>query len=150
MIFKAIVSLFIISLSISHSFSQTVTDSSKQAYLNHLETLFEEGRHSYVDIGNKAQLRRIIDAYEAAYEQGVADGMITDDDIGSHLLQVKLAKLWGDYHYLNTDQDSSSFAEAEEAFKFALTVTKDEANARHPDIYYYQFVMRQELGQLYY
>ena len=137
-------------LTASIGFCQTPHSTSKKAYLTHLETLFEEGRHSYVDIGNKAQLKRVIDAYEAAIEQGVYDDMLAPHDIDSMLLIVKLGKLWGDYHYLNADQDTSSFAKAEEFFKDALAFTENEANARHRDIYYYQFVMHQELGQLYY
>ena len=137
-------------LTASFSFGQTNTRTSKKAYLNHLETLFDEGRHSYVDIGNKAQLKRVIDAFEAAIKQGKADETITRKDEDSLLLQVKLDKLWGDYHYLNADQDASSFAQAEKYYKNALAFTEDKAHARHPDIFYYQFVMYQELGQLYY
>ena len=137
-------------LTASIGFGQAVTNTSKQAYLNHLETLYEEGRRCYVDIGNKAQLKRIIDAYEAAIEQGIADSIITTSDINKLLLQVKLDKLWGDYHYLNTDQDVSSYAEAEECFKFALTDAEDKTNACLPHIFQFQFVIHQEMGQLYY
>lgn len=136
-------------LTASFSFGQTLS-TSKKAYLDHLETLFNEGRHSYVDIGNKAQLKRVIDAFEAAIKQGKADETITQKDEDSLLLQVKLDKLWGDYHYLNADQDASSFAQAEKYYRNALAFTEDKAHARHPDIFYYQFVMYQELGQLYY
>ncbi len=136
-------------LTASFSFGQTLS-TSKKAYLDHLETLFNEGRHSYVDIGNKAQLKRVIDAFEAAIKQGKADETITQKDEDSLLLQVKLDKLWGDYHYLNADQDASSFTQAEQYYKNALAFTEDKAHARHPDIFYYQFVMYQELGQLYY
>ena len=131
-------------------FGQATIDTSKKACHDRLEALFEEGRRCYVDIGNKAQLKHIIDAFEATYEQGVQNGLITANDLDSLLLQVKLGKLWGDYYYLDADQDTISFAKAEEAFKYALAFTEDEANARHRDIYYYQFVMHQELGQLYY
>ena len=136
-------------LTASFSFGQTLS-TSKKAYLDYLETLFDEGRHSYVDIGNKAQLKRVIDAFEAAIKQGKADETITQKDEDSLLLQIKLDKLWGDYHYLNADQDASSFAQAEKYYKNALAFTEDKAHARHPDIFYYQFVMYQELGQLYY
>ena len=136
-------------LTASFSFGQTLS-TSKKAYLDHLETLFDEGRYSYVDIGNKAQLKRVIDAFEAAIKQGKADETITQKDEDNLLLQVKLDKLWGDYHYLNADQDASSFAQAEKYYKNALAFTEDKAHARHPDIFYYQFVMYQELGQLYY
>ena len=136
-------------LTASFSFGQTLS-TSKKAYLDHLETLFDEGRYSYVDIGNKAQLKRVIDAFEAAIKQGKEDETITSKDEDSLLLQVKLDKLWGDYHYLNADQDASSFAQAEKYYKNALAFTEDKAHARHPDIFYYQFVMYQELGQLYY
>ena len=50
---KAILLILLTCLTTSISFSQTPNNTSKKAYLNHFETLFEEGRHSYVDIGNK-------------------------------------------------------------------------------------------------
>lgn len=136
------------SLTASMSFGQV--HASKKAYLTHLETLFEEGRHSYADIGNKAQLKRVIEAYEAAIVQGINDEVLSDSDSDSLLLNMKLAKLWGDFHYLNADEDPNSFAEAAKYFKKALSITEDEANARHRDIFYYQFIIHQELAQLYY
>ena len=147
---KAALLTLLICLTASFSNGQAITSPSKKAYLDQLETLFEEGRSSYVDIGNKAQLKRVIDAYQATYEQGVYDGMIHPNDLDSLLLRVKLGKLLGDYYYLDADQDTNSFAEAEDYFKYALAVTESEANARHRDIFYYQFILHQELGQLYY
>lgn len=147
---KAILLTLLMLLTASFSFGQTPTSTSKKAYLNHLETLFEEGRHSYVDIGNKAQLKRVIDAFEAATLQGYKDGVLTKQDEDSLLLQVKLDKLWGDYHYLNADQDASSLVQAEKYYRDALAFIEDKAHARHPNIFYYQFIMYQELGQLYY
>ena len=155
--------------------------SSRKAYLNHLEMLYEEARHNYADIGNKVQLKRIIDAYDTAIEQGIQDGILTKHDIDSLLLDIKREKLWGDYCYLgaltqheidsmllNIEKAVSLAAyydlnyypnsyigqdtqdEAEKHFKKALAYAEDTANARHRDIFYYQFVLHEELGQLYY
>ena len=147
---KATLLTILFCLTVSFSFGQTPTNTSNKNYIHQLEALFEEGRSSYVDIGNKAQLKRVIDAYETAINQGVKDGILSTSDIDSHLLRVKSAKLWGDYYYLDADQDANSFAEAEEYYKSGLAITENEANARYRDIFYYQFVMHQELGQLYY
>ncbi len=147
---RTILLFLLMCLTARSGYGQAVADTSKRACLTHLEALFEEGRRCYVDIGNKAHLKHIIGAYEATLDQGVYDGILTANDHDSLLLQVKLGKLWGDYYYLDADQDTSSYTKAEDAFKLALAVTQDEANARHRDIYYYQFVLHQELGQLYY
>ncbi len=155
--------------------------SSRKAYLNHLEMLYEEARHNYADIGNKVQLKRIIDAYDTAIEQGIQDGILTQHDIDSLLLDIKREKLWGDYCYLgalsqheidsmllniekavslagkidhnyfpNSYIGQDTHDEAEKHFKKALAYAEDTANARHRDIFYYQFVLHEELGQLYY
>ncbi len=131
-------------------FGQAVAIGSKKAYLKSLETLFEEGRYCYVETGNKAQLKRVIDAYKDAIMQGLKDGMLTENDIDSLLIDIKKHKLLGDYHYLDADQDTCSFAIAEKHYLDALAITKDEAYARFLDVFYYQFVMHQELAQLYY
>ena len=147
---KAILIALLMLLTTSFSFSQVPTNTSKEAYLTHLETLYEEGRHSYVDIGNKAQLKRVIEAYEAAIHQGHEDGVLTKQDEDSLLLQVKLDKLWGDYHYLNSDDDDSSYEQAEKHFKKALTSAESPQNAIRQEVFLYQFILHEELGQLYY
>lgn len=155
--------------------------SSRKAYLNHLEMLYEEARHNYADIGNKVQLKRIIDAYDTAIDQGIHDGILTQHDIDSLLLNIKREKLWGDYYYLgaltqheidsmllniekavtlaeqfdlnyfpNSYTDQNTHDEAEKRFKNALAYAEDPSYAQHQDIFYYQFVLHEELGQLYY
>ena len=130
--------------------AQGVSKSYKKETIDHLEMLFEVGRKSYVEVGNKAQIKRIIDAYEAAISQSRKEGILTQRDEDSLLLYVKCYKLYGDYHYLNSDEDSRSFALAETCFKEALAFAEDTARACHKDIYYYQFILHEELAQLYY
>lgn len=130
--------------------AQSVSDSYKKEVVAHLEMLFEEGRKSYVEVGNKAQTKRVIDAYEAAIGQSRKEGILTQKDEDSLLLSAKCYKLYGDYHYLNSDEDPRSFALAETCFKEALGFVEDTARARHQDRPYYQFVLHEELAQLYY
>lgn len=132
------------------AWAQQANITSKEAYLNHLEMLYEEGRHNYADIGNQVQLLRIIEAYQSALTQGQQDGTLTQHDIDSMLLLIKECKLLGDYHYLHTDNSTDSYAIAEAHYKNALAYAEDTAYRHYPDIYYYQFVLHQELGQLYY
>lgn len=122
----------------------------KTAYLSHLEMLFEEGRHYYADIGNKAQLMRVIEACQAAIEQGRNDSLISPQDEQLLMLQMRLDKLWGDYHYLNSDEDTLSYHQAENYFKRALAFAESKDNEKLPDVFFYRFVLHEELGQLYY
>lgn len=147
---KTIYLILVICLTTSIGFGQTPNNTSKNAYLNHLETLFKEGNHYYAEIGNKAQLIRIIEACETAINQGLDDGILTQKDVDSLLIYVKFNKLLGDYHYLNANEDSQSFAEAESHFKNALAFTENKSHARLQEVYFYQFIIHEELGQLYY
>ena len=102
-----------------HSISDT-----RKAYLDHLELLFEEGRHYYVEIGNKSQLLRIIESYNEAIDQGSNDGILDQKSIDSLLLFAQKNKLLGDYHYLNSDDDPKSYALSEKYFMEALSYTQ--------------------------
>lgn len=118
--FQAIVCIIVLYLTASHGFGQS---------------LFEEGRKAYVETGNKAQLKRIIDAFDG-------------DDISQGY--VPYHKLCGDYHYLNTDDDYRSYDSADRHFKLALNYIEDASNETVQDVHYYQFILHQELAQLYY
>ena len=120
----------------------------RRACLEKLEALFEEGRHCYVDIGNKTHVMNVADAYMATVEKGMKEGVLIDDDLARLLFDVKYLKLLGDYHYLNADDDFLSYEKAEDCFKKALAIA--ESNIRSNDANYYQFVLHEELGQLYY
>lgn len=131
--------------------AQGVSVSYKKETIAHLEMLLEEGRKSYVEVGNKAQVKRIIDAYEAAISQSDKEGILSQRDKDSLLLFVKCYKLYGDYHYLNSDEDPRSFALAEKCFKEASAFVEDPGHETWgKDVFYYRFVMREELAQLYY
>ena len=139
--------LFLFSLVATPLVAQVESNSSKK-YIARLETLFEECNKCYVGIGNKYQLKRVIDAYELALNQARTDDIITLEDENNLMLQVKLDKLWGDYHYLNSDEDSRSYEQAEKHFKDALAFA--EASDIGQESYYYRFVIHEELAQLYY
>lgn len=147
---KRPLSIFILSLIATMGFAQQPTSTPKQAYLNHLEMLFEEGRHYYADIGNKAQLLRVIDAYYAAVNQGYDDNTLTQQAEDSLLVFVKFHKLWGDYHYLNSDTDSQSYGKAESHFRQALEFAEAPENEMLREVFYYRFILHEELAQLYY
>ncbi len=144
---RSITLLFLLSLAVSPLIAQSY----KNTTIAHLEMLLEEGRKSYVEVGNKAQIKRIIDAYEAAISQSDKEGILTQQDKDSLLLFVKCYKLYGDYHYLNSDEDSRSYALAEKCFKEAVAFVEDPGHETWgKDIFYYRFVMHEELAQLYY
>lgn len=147
---KRPLSIFILSLIATMGFAQQPTSTPKQAYLNHLEMLFEEGRHYYADIGNKAQLLRVIDAYYAAVNQGYDDNTLTQQAEDSLLVFVKFHKLWGDYHYLNSDTDSQSYGKAESHFRQSLEFAEAPENEMLREVFYYRFILHEELAQLYY
>lgn len=130
--------------------AQQLSISPRQAYLNHLEMLFEEGRHCYVETGNKSQLKRIIEAYTSSISQGQDDGTLSQRAQDSMLIPVKFHKLWGDYHYLNSDADSLSYDRSEAHFKQALEFAEAPDNKNLRDIFYFRFVLHEELAQLYY
>lgn len=96
---------------------------------------FEEGRKAYVETGNKAQLKRIISTFDA--------NTISQNFVEYH-------KLCGDFHYLNADEDPRSYDSAERHFKQALLFLEEPDKATSQETFYYQFVLHEELGQLYY
>ncbi len=122
----------------------------RAAFARQFEALFLEGNRHYVETGNKARLLPVIDSMQTLVDQAYGDGTLTPLMEDELLVAVKMNKLWGDYHYLNSDDEKGSFAKAEGHFKSALAFTEDEAHARLRDVFYYQFVMHEELGQLYY
>lgn len=140
----------IITITIQTASAQQPTVSSKEAYFNHLEMLFKEGCHYYAEVGNEAQLSRIIDAYGEAFIKGHEEKIFGQEDVDGHFLLVKYYKLCGDYYYLDSDNDHDSYARAEYFFRKALDYTEDESLARHRDVFHYQSILHEELGQLYY
>ena len=140
----------ILCLSIGLLMAATSFGQSLKAFSSRVNALFDEGCHYYAEIGNKVKLQQVIDSLQATMNQGI-DGRVLDQKTeDSLLLGVKMFKLMGDYHYLNSDEDSQSYAQAESYFRQALEFTQDPANAQRHDIFYYQFILHEELGQLYY
>ena len=123
---------------------------SLKAFSSRVDALFDEGCHYYAEIGNKVKLQQVIDSLQATLNQGIEGRVLDQKTEDSLLLGVKMFKLMGDYHYLNSDEDSRSYAQAESYFRQALEFTLDPANAQRHDIFYYQFILHEELGQLYY
>ena len=110
---------------------------------------FVDGNECYANVGNKAHLRRIIDSFEDALNTKRAAGQLTNEADDS-LTMLRLYKLLGDYHYLNSDDDVKSYAEAENYFKKSLEFAEDPAHSKYQTINHDKFILHQELGQLYY
>lgn len=123
---------------------------SLKEFSSRVDVLFDEGCRYYAEIGNKVKLQQVIDSLQATIVQGFDGRTLDQKTEDSLLLSVKMFKLMGDYHYLNSDEDSQSYALVENYFRQALDFTQNEANAQRHDIFYYQFLLHEELGQLYY
>lgn len=137
-------------LSIGLLMAASTFGQSLKAFSSRVDALFDEGCHYYAEIGNKVKLQQVIDSLQATLNQGIEGRVLDQKTEDSLLLGVKMFKLMGDYHYLNSDEDSRSYAQAESYFRQALEFTLDPANAQRHDIFYYQFILHEELGQLYY
>lgn len=147
---KLLAIVLTLGLSVGSMFAQVVKNTYKNEAVARLENLFEEGRKSYVEYGNKVQLKRLVDAYENAVYKAYEEGEITSEDEDNMLFYVKYNKLCGDYHYLNSDEDIKSYKHAENHFKRALAFVENQKYETLQDVFYYRFVMHEELGQLYY
>lgn len=147
---KALIFTILIAATTQFALAQQPNTTSKDTYFNQLESLFEEGRHYYAEIGNKVQLRRVIEACNTVIEQGENDGLLTDEEVQRMLLVPRYHKLIGDYYYLNADENKESFGQAEEHFKTAIQQVEDPSNDNIQLAYYYRFVLHLELAQLYY
>ena len=137
-------------LSIGLLIAITTFGQSLKTFSSRVDALFDEGCHYYAEIGNKVKLQQVIDSLQATMNLGINGRVLDQKTEDSLLLGVKMFKLMGDYHYLNSDEDSQSYAQAESYFRQALAFTQDEANAQRHDIFYFQFLLHEELGQLYY
>ncbi|MBO4573938.1 MAG: CHAT domain-containing protein [Bacteroidales bacterium] len=104
------------------------------------DKLFADGNNCYVNSGNKAELKRIIQEY--------MDALKANPD--ESLQKLQLYKLLGDYYYLNSDEDSESYARAEYYFKQSLAFAEDPAHSSYQTVYHDRFVLHHELAQLYY
>ena len=110
------------------------------AQMSYFDQLFVDGNNCYANAGNKAELKRIIDEFEGLLSKQANDS----------LTMFRLYKLWGDYHYLNSDDDKDSYAKAENYFKQNLAFAEDPSHARYQTVNHDKFILHQELGQLYY
>ena len=119
------------------------------AQMSYFDQLFVDGNNCYANVGNKAELRRIIDDFENAINTQRNAGQLTKEAEDS-LTMLRLYKLWGDYHYLNSDDDKDSYAKAENYFKQSLAFADDPSHARYQTVNHDKFILHQELGQLYY
>lgn len=117
-------------------------------FLSYTHRLYEEGNRCYVETGNKTHLKHLIDDYQAALEQRVGQGLLSQETTDS--LQQEINKLLGDFHYLNSDDDPQSYDLAEDYFLQCLDYTDDPAHRTHQTVNHDRFILYRELGQLYY
>lgn len=129
--------------------AQLPDNASQREFLDYTHMLFTEGNKCYVETGNKTTLSRIIGELQDAVEQRYTEGLLSDQAADS-LIMLRIFKLLGDYHYLNTDEDYASYDEAEYFFTQSLAYANDPEHSQYRDIYHDRFILYQELGQLYY
>ena len=120
-----------------------------QGFYAYTDSLFKAGNYCYAEVGNKMELDRIIKAYRKALDERRKNGFLSEKTLDS-LTYLQLYKLMGDYHYLNTDVDEESYAKAETYFKAGMQFAQSGKAKGYQTIYHDQYILHQELGQLYY
>jgi CHAT domain-containing protein/tetratricopeptide (TPR) repeat protein len=120
-----------------------------QDFFAYTDSLFKAGNVCYAEIGNKLELDCIIKAYQKAIDQGRKNGLLSEKTADS-LTYLQLYKLFGDYHYLNSDVDEESYAKAETYFKAEMDFAQSDKAKGYQTVYHDQYILHQELGQLYY
>ena len=129
-------------------FAQDVPQMTHAEFLGYTRQLFVKGNECYANIGNKAELRRIIDSYQNAIDQRREAGLLSKQTDDSLMHQVN--KLTADFHYLNTDEESVSYQVAKYYFMQCLNFANDPAHRQYQDINHDKFILHRELSQLYY
>lgn len=130
-----------------NAIAQVPANAPNDEFLAYTERLFKAGNDCYVDLGNKFELNRIIEAYQTALDERREAGLLTQQTEDS-LTYLQLYKLLGDYHYLNSDEDENSYAEAERYFRESMDFAKESKG--YQTAYHDQYILHRELGQLYY
>lgn len=128
--------------------AQEVPQMTQTEFLAYTRQLFVKGNECYANIGNKAELRRIIDAYQKAIDQRREAGLLSKQTDDSLMNQVN--KLTADFHYLNADEDKTSYQVAKSYFKQCLDFANDPAHRQYQEINHDKFILHRELSQLYY
>lgn len=131
------------------TFAQNPAKDNNTEFNDYLEKLFVEGNDCYVSTGNKTTLKNIIGEYQSAIDQRRAAGLLTKQSEDS-LTMLRLNKLWGDFHYLNSDEDYASYSLAERYFRECLDFTNEPAHRFYHTVNHDRFILYRELGQLYY
>lgn len=129
-------------------YAQDVARMTKAEFLDYTKKLFADGNEYYANIGNKAELKRIIDAYQTAIVQRRNAGLLTIQTEDSLMHQVN--KLIGDFHYLNIDEERFSYQTAKHYFLQCLDFANDPAHREYQNINHDKFILHRELSQLYY
>lgn len=129
--------------------TMSATVAGAQGFFAYTDSLFKAGNECYAEVGNKMELNRIIKAYRKALDERRKNGFLSEKTVDS-LTYLQLYKLMGDYHYLNTDVDEESFSKAETYFKAGMNFAQSGKAKGYQTIYHDQYILHQELGQLYY
>ena len=87
------------------------TDSDFAEYAKELKN---KGNECYM-LSNRTGIRQVVDEYEAALTKRKAADMLSTEQ--EEIFRQDILKLNGDYHYENSDVDSSSYGLAERYFK---------------------------------
>ncbi len=144
---RTILSVVLFIICCCNTFAQDIATMSDMEFTSLLESLRKNGNDCYATTGNKYELKRIIHRFQNAIDTRVAAGRLSDSQKEA-LLSLDVNKLLGDYYYLDTDEKTSSFTEAENKFQECLQFAQSHPN--YQNTYRYQYVIHQELAQLYY
>lgn len=120
-----------------------------QGFFAYTDSLFKAGNECYAEVGNKLELDRIINAYQKAVDRRIKNGFLSKKTADS-LTYLQLYKLLGDFHYLNSDVDEESYQKAEYYFRQSMEFAQNAANTGYQTVFHDQYILHQELGQLYY
>ena len=133
------------SLTIVPANAQDTSGMSDAEFFAYTRTMKTQGNEYYL-LSNRLEIKRVADEMAQAIRQRRGQEKLTAEQEDS--LMQDVWKLWGDYHYENSDLETSSYGEAEKYFKMSLDYAR--SHDRQEMSYHNQFVLHRELAQLYY
>lgn len=122
-----------------------IQDWDNTAFFAYTKELKELGNH-YYHFGNRKGIQTVIKNYQTAIEERRSAGLLTKYNLDS--LNNEVYRLEGDYYYELADIDTSAFRRSENCFLHCLQYAK--THTRNQTAYRDQFILYQELAQLYY
>ena len=123
---------------------QDVALLSDSIFYEYTKSLKNKGNDYYM-LSNRIGIKQVADEYNSALNRRMTAGKLTAE-MKDYLMQ-DVRKLYGDYHYENSDYDDTSYAKAEQYFKEYQDYYMRIGNS---DSIWGMYIAHQELAQLYY